>query len=238
MQRRFVTSASGVSEVGDMPQPAEPEPPMVVESFRLEVARYTYGGGGFQLLVHLNDVEMTAIGAGLGMDPYDVIIPTNRLVASSEPHTTPIARCECGIYGCGATDITITRSGDRVHWDWLYEAPINRGVSFDAADYAREVDRVVSDHSWETPERTAGRLILTEVDRKHLLRYGLAPDWAFNDYRNPELFRVALRKDNDDQVFVETRWRERSPEQLAAEICATLAQPPDQWDATTRPASP
>jgi hypothetical protein len=204
---------------------------MVVESFRLEVAPTSVGDGGFQLLVHLNDVEMTSAGAGLGMDPYDVIIPTNRLLASSEPHTTPIARCECGIYGCGATDITITRSGERVHWDWLYEAPMNRGVSFDAAEYAREVDRVASDHSWETPERTAGRLILTGVDRKHLLSYGLVPVWAAQHHGHPELFRVALQMDTGYQVFVDTPCRNRSPEYLAQAVCARLTAPPDQWDA-------
>ena len=101
------------------------------------------------MLVYLNDVEMTSAGAGLGMDPYHVIIPTNRLVASCEPRTTPIARCECGTYGCGATDITITRHGDRVRWDWLIEVPMNRGVSFDAADYDREISRVAFDQSWE-----------------------------------------------------------------------------------------
>jgi hypothetical protein len=115
---------------------------------------------------------MTSAGAGLGMDPYQVIIPTNRLMASSEPHTTPIAGCECGTYGCGATDITITRHGDRVHWDWLIEVPMNRGVTFDAADYDREISRVASDHSWETPERTAGRLILTGKDRRGGSRRG------------------------------------------------------------------
>jgi hypothetical protein len=31
--------------------------------------------GGFQVLVYVNDVKMTASGAGLGMDPYDVLVP-------------------------------------------------------------------------------------------------------------------------------------------------------------------
>ena len=70
----------------------------------MEVTPDTGADGAFQLLVYVSDVEMTSAGAGLGMDPYDVIIP--------------------------------------------------------------------ADHSWETPERTAGRLILTQIDRKHLLGYG------------------------------------------------------------------
>ncbi len=81
----------------------------------MEVTPDTGADGAFQLLVYVNDVEMTSAGAGLGMDPYDVIIPVNLLVASPEPHTVPIARCDCRVYGYGSTDITITRSGDLVH---------------------------------------------------------------------------------------------------------------------------
>jgi len=231
MERRFATSASGETDIGDMPESQEPEAPMLVDSFRLEVEPYTHDGGGFQVLVHLNDVEMTSAGAGLGMDPYDILIPNNRLQASEKPHTTPIARCECGIYGCGATDVTITRHGDRVLWDWRIEVPMNRGVSFKASEYDREVNRAASDLSWETPERTAGRLVLTGLNNKHLLNHGLTPDGAANFYRNPELFRVALRIGNGYQVFVDTPWQGRSAEQLAAAVCATLAQPPNRWTA-------
>jgi hypothetical protein len=47
----------------------------------------------------VNGVEMTAAGAGLGMDPYDLLVPDNRLIATYEPRVVPIARCECGVYG-------------------------------------------------------------------------------------------------------------------------------------------
>jgi hypothetical protein len=149
-------------------------------------------GGGFQLQIYVNEVEMTSAGAGLGMDPYDVLVPTNRLVAASQPRTVPIARCTCGVYGCGSTDVTITREGDRVHWDWSIEVPMNRGASFAASQYDLEVTRVAADHSWETAERTAGRLALTDMDRERLLTYGLRPSWVANNRRDHELFRIAL----------------------------------------------
>ena len=47
---------------------------------------------------------MTAAGAGLGMDPYAVLVPVNRFAAREEPVTIPVARCTCGVYGCGVTD--------------------------------------------------------------------------------------------------------------------------------------
>lgn len=189
------------------------------------------GGGGFQVLVYVNDVEMTAAGAGLGMDPYDILVPTNRLIAASEPRTVPIARCGCGVYGCGSTDVTITRDGELVHWDWLIEVPMLRGVSFPAFRYDDAIARVAADHLWETPERTAGRYVLTDVDRDRLRTFGLSPSWVANDHRDPELFRVALQIDGDYQVFVDTPWRGLSPEKLAREVCATLTLPPHQWRA-------
>jgi hypothetical protein len=189
-------------------------------------------GGGFQLQIYVNEVEMTSAGAGLGMDPYDVLVPTNRLVAASQPRTVPIARCTCGVYGCGSTDVTITRQGDRVHWDWSIEVPMNRGASFAASQYDLEVTRVAADHSWETAERTAGRLALTDMDRERLLTYGLRPSWVANNHRDHKLFRLALQIDGDYQVFVDTPWRDHSPEELALEVCTTLARNPREWSAS------
>jgi hypothetical protein len=203
-----------------------------VDSLRLEVTAPAEAGGVFEVLVFVNGVEMTSRGAGLGMDPYDILVPSNRLLAAPETRTVPIARCECGEYGCGSTDVTITRDGDVVHWEWLIEAPMGRGVSFAAAQYDAEVARVAADHSWETPERTAGRLVLTNMDRDLLLNHGLRPMWAANSYRDHGVFRVSLQLGSDYQIFVHTPWRNRSPEELADEVCATLARPPRKWRAT------
>ncbi|HEX9033613.1 MAG TPA: hypothetical protein VF834_17365 [Streptosporangiaceae bacterium] len=106
---------------------------------------------GHEVLVYVNDVEMTSVGAGMGMDPFDILIPSNRLVAKPEPHRVPIARCDCGTYGCGATDILIVRDGDVVHWEWEIEVPINHGVTFRADHYDAEVSRLEADHSVGTP---------------------------------------------------------------------------------------
>lgn len=210
-----------------------------VDSLRLEVSPTPRAaGGGFQVQVWVNGTEVTSAAAGLGMDPYDVLVPTNCLVAVSQPRTVPIARCGCGVYGCGSTDVTIMRDGDLVHWDWLLEVPMMRGVSFVVAEYDVEVARVAADHSWETPERAAGRRVLTDMDRERLLTYGLRPSWVANDHRDDELFRVALQIRGDYQVFVDTPWRGRSSEELAGEVCATLALPPSDWRATWHAITP
>jgi hypothetical protein len=200
------------------------------DSLRFEVTPVvTEIGDGFQVRVHVNDVEMTSAGAGLGMDPYDVLVPTNRLVAAVEPRTLPIARCVCGVYGCGATDVTIARDGDLVRWDWSREVPMSRGASFPAVHYDEEVARVAADHSWETAERTAGRRVLTDVDRDRLNAFGLQPRFAANHHDDDELFRVSLDLDDGYEVTVDTLWLGRDPEVLAREVCATLSHDPREW---------
>ncbi len=195
-------------------------------------------GDGFQVLVYINDTEITTAGAGLGMDPYDLLIPTNHLIATSEPHTIGIARCECGVYGCGATDVTIARGPDVVHWDWSAEKPMPRGVSFPADLYDTEMARITADHAWETPERTAGRLILTGINHQRLAAYGLRPTWAATDYRDPARFQIVLQLDADYQVFLSLPWHSEDPQALARRALATLQTSPGTWNATWHPIRP
>lgn len=190
-------------------------------------------GGGFQVLVFVNDVETTSIGAGLGMDPYDVLIPNNRFIAGLDATTVPVARCECGVYGCGATDVTITREGDRVRWQWHHEKPMQRDAVFDTTAYDREVDRASVDLEWETADRAAGRLILTNTDRALMRGHGLDFCWVDNDYRDQSTFRVCLIEDGRYQVFVNLPWADRSPKALAEEFCTMLGTAePHEWSAS------
>jgi hypothetical protein len=198
---------------------------------RLCVAPTSGAAGGFHVEVFVNDVEMTCIGAGLGMDVYDLLVPTNRLVAGGAPCTVPIARCACGVYGCDATDVTIVREGDRVHWDWSGHVPVTRRMTFDADAYARELDRAEHDHAWETPARTAGRLVLARVDHARLAAHGVVLSGVGYGWSDAsERFRVLLRAD-DYQVFVTVAWGDRTPEVIADEMCALLASAPAAWNA-------
>ena len=176
------------------------------------------------------------------MDPFDVLIPDNLLVATSEPRQVPVARCECGVYGCGSTDVTIVRDGDAVHWEWHHEVPMPHGVTFPADAYDAEVARIAGDHSWERPGETIARLVLERVDRSHLAEHGLVVSWAAMDHRNDKLFTVALFAKNDvepggsgHQVFLRFRRGNRSPEDVAADAVEVLAQRPEKWRATWLP---
>jgi hypothetical protein len=210
-----------------------------VDAFRLAIAPVDAdAGGGFQVEIYVNDVEVTSRGAGLGMDPYDVLVPVNRFVARDQPQLVPVARCGCGVYGCGMTDASITRQAGQVVWNWEAEVPMTRAVVFDAREYDREVHRAGEDHSWETPDRTAGRLILSSIGIADLPD-GLRFDWVGNDWRDSTRFEVCLQIPGTHQIFVSFEWGEKSPEVLASEVRRMLTtRPPDQWPAAWHSTEP
>lgn len=203
------------------------------ESIRFEVASAGHDVSGHQLLVFVDGVEMTSKGAGMGMDPFDVLIPRNRLVATQEPHRVPIARCECGEYGCGSTDVNIVRDGDVIHWDWLIDVPMRHGVTFNADQYDAEVARIGSDRTWERPQDTTARLVLVGADRDRLAKQGLRVCWAASDYRDPSQFVVSfMTTDNQFQVFLRVDRGGKSPDVVAADVLALLQKAPSRWPAT------
>jgi hypothetical protein len=211
---------------------------------RFEIVPAAESVGGHEVLVYVNDVEMTSIGAGMGMDPFVILIPTNRLLATPEPHSVPIARCECGTYGCRSTDARVVRDGEVVHWEWELEAPIGHGVTFHAEQYDAEVRRIGADHSWERPEDTIARLVLKAVDDEALANLGLRVSWAAKDHQDERLFKVALWTGSDEpygsgyQVFLRVSWVGRDPDEVADEVARILRKPPKRWPVTfhsTRP---
>ena len=200
-----------------------------VDSLRLEIAPAQSGAGDtFELKVFINGNDVLG-EAALGLDPFDVIVPTNHLIARPQPHTARIGRCTCGDYECRPIDVTITRDGPQVHWDWLKNKPMDQRVTFAWSQYAGEISRVASDVAWETPERTAGRLVLAGADRAGLRRQGIELQAAHNDWRDPGVFLVLLVIDSAFEAEVELPWAGRTPEQLAWEMCALLSLRPQDW---------
>ena len=206
-----------------------------MDTLRLEIVPAgDDAGGGFALEVWVDDVEMTGSAAGLGMDPYDLLVPTNRLVPERVPRTVPLARCGCGVYGCAETDVEITRTPSSVRWRWLKQKPGRDLSEFDRTQYVEEVMRVAADHSWETRERTAGRLVLVGLHRTPL-GHELQPDWV-GSWRDDELLRVCLRHLDRHQVFVDFAWDGRSPEELATAVLDELTtKSPSAWSASWHP---
>jgi hypothetical protein len=211
------------------------------DSIRLEVATVeTEPSWGNELLVYINDVEVTRLGAGMGMDPFDILIPENRLTATTVATQVGIARCECGEYGCGATDVVILREGDAVHWDWEFEVPIRGGVTFKAEEYDAEVARIGADESWMRPEDVTARRVLEGVDRARLAGLGMRLDWATKDHADHDRFKVALSYGSTDwasdepgyQVFLRVGQKDRTPVDVADEMLRIIESEPRDWAAT------
>lgn len=196
---------------------------------------------GFEIQVFVNDVEMTALGAGMGMDPYELIVPAGRMAGGPEPVALPIAQCGCGTYECGSTDVVVTRDGDVVHWDWKEEVPMERRVTFAAREYDEEVLRLESDHEWETTSRRVGRLVLTALlDRD--LPEGCSVDWLGTSFRDATSYTVCLIFETY-QVFVQRPWGSMTAEEIAEDIVHVLTQSvpaswPASWHSMTQDPSP
>lgn len=213
------------------------------DTVRFEVRSTAPEQSGHEVLVYVNDVEMTSIGAGMGMDPFDLLIPENRLVATTVARQVGIARCNCGVYGCGATDVVILREGDAVHWDWELEEPIRGGVTFKADQYDAEVARIGADTSWERPEDTTARYVITGADRERLASMGMRVRWAAVDHADHGLFKVALHLAEADpnstipdyQIFLRVPRDGRSPQQVADEMLGILSDDPGNWWASWHP---
>lgn len=198
----------------------------VTDQLRFEVVRakskdYDWG---FQVLIFVNGEEMTAKGAGLGMPPSELLLPANRF--ASPATEVPIARCTCGVYGCGATDIDIEMDDANVLWTWRYEAPMDRAAIFDRAAYDAEVARLASDHSWETRNDEVERLVMTGVDHDQLRAVGITISWIAVDYENSNRVRVEMTDHSALRVAIEAGgpyeghgfvvdWGRRTPAEMA-----------------------
>lgn len=186
-----------------------------------------------------NDHEVRFFGDGddiiarfwddmMGLDPDDILVEPCPLDASSKPHKATVARCSCGVIGCGSIEVNIERSPVDIKWFWG-EAGSPQALSFLAASYDEELRRALSDTSWETPDRTAARLLAKQVDRQALASHGLAFSWGSGRVRKGA-FSVSLQLEPGPyQVLVHLPWTGEAPEVIARECVEFLREPPSHW---------
>lgn len=188
--------------------------------------------------VYVDGVELTAKGAGLAMPAWDVLGLSHAFAATNEPRTVPFARCGCGVYGCGSTDVTITRDGSIIRWQFTIETPGVTDVAFDADAYDTELARSLADHSWERPSVTAGRLVRERLDHEALASRGLTLLWASQRFDDPHRFEVCLALVEGEaryQLFVGHHDDFADPERAAQRMLAKLRGPFTEWSAQWLP---
>lgn len=162
----------------------------------------------------------------IGLDPDDILVDPSPLLPGDRPRTALIGRCDCGVVGCGSVEVTISSDGQVVSWT-TEERTI--GVRFDAAQYTSEVQRALSDFSWETADRTAARLIARSVDRDRLAQAGLKFAWASGRVAK-DIMTIALEyKDGPYQVLVHVPWQAELPGAIAEACCRLLRDDPRGW---------
>lgn len=162
--------------------------------------------------------------SAMGLDPDDLFHGPNALRPDAYDTTVTIGRCNCGCLGCGDIDVRIELEGDHVLW-----ARSGRTAwRFSRADYETEIRRAMSDTSWETPDRTAARLVREGIPSiaHHLDDLGLKFDWASGRIE-VGCFDVSL-SGNEGQVMVRIASDRDPPARLAARMLERLLeeQPP------------
>ena len=172
-----------------------------------------------------NLVDKFATGL-MGLDPGDLLIEPCVLRAESSPHIALIGRCSCGIVGCGSVEVTIQKDGDRVIWTAIDSS---LSVQFEAVQYDAEVERALHDQGWETPERTAGRLISQAVDRTSLARRGFEFSWASGRCTDGMMTASLLLRPGPYQILVRLPWNGKDIDSIVSQFKAILSQPPETW---------
>jgi len=167
----------------------------------------------------------------MGMDPDD-ILSYQELSPRNEPHEATVVRCGCGIVGCGSAWVRISANGDRVVWDnWQGDTgkPPAGTLVFDRNHYLQAVKDAVEDHSWETPDRTAARILATIVDHRVLEANNLTYQWASGRIGDATLTISLGGPEGCHQILVHLPWDKQSPEEIAREAAHLLKTDPNNW---------
>ena len=167
----------------------------------------------------------------MGMDP-DQLLSYRHLSAQEEPHEATVVRCGCGEVGCGSASVRISAQGDRVIWDdWQGDTGgrPTKPLIFDRNQYMKAVKDAIEDHSWETPDRTAARILASIVDHSILAENNLKYQWASGRIRHATLTVSLSGTEGCDHILVHLDWKEQSAEEIAREAARLLKTDPNQW---------
>ena len=162
----------------------------------------------------------------IGMDPDDLLSDPCPLRAEDSSRRVVIGRCSCGIVGCGSVEIEIRRDHDEVIW---MAGDSSRQVRFRAAQYDAEVERALLDHTWETPDRTAARLIALAVDRTALRQKGFELSWVSGRCRDGMMKAALILTPGPYQVLVGVPWNGKDIEVIVERFKRVLSESPEKW---------
>jgi hypothetical protein len=172
----------------------------------------------------VDGVDIVAGLGGIGLDPFDFFFPEPALAATADPTSRTVGRCTCGVPGCGDIDIVVHRDGPCIVWSVTHVPNPAGDHRFDAVAHDAELERARLDHSWETPERTAARLVREGLGpvRARLEQLGLRFDWASGRVEAGKHTVSLTRQETHQQLLVHVD-ASGSPEVIAAAMLDRLA---------------
>jgi hypothetical protein len=204
------------------------------------------------LLIDGEDRLATAGKRGFaGFDPEEILGAERPLIPATPPRRVAVYSCSCGEPGCGVVAPVISEQAGLVHWSdfqdftgW-FEGPLDadepedgrpldvQDLVFDARQYKGEIERAMSDRSWETPTRQTMRLFGEYLDEEAqtldslgLTRGNIRPEpWPLARF-----FNVSLHTEGGHRSEVEFAPGPGSPSERAKRMTeALLESPPGQW---------
>lgn len=167
----------------------------------------------------------------LGIDPPEFFADP-ALLESGE---LIFARCSCGVVGCGDAIVHTKRDDISVTWDISStEIGVTTPLVFSCKQFDTALKSAMNDHSWETVERTAERLI-SEWNFTWLSKHGLTFCWA-SGRLNDKKMSICSDLNNRYQVIVNVPWNHVSVNEAISNIRTELQKPPQEWaDVTYHP---
>jgi hypothetical protein len=164
----------------------------------------------------------------LGIDPPD-FFASHALLKSGK---LVVARCSCGEVGCGSATVQTLRGKNTFTW---FNFSINTGLIkplvFSRPQYDLAVETAMNDHSWETIERTAERLI-SELDFSKLKKYKLKFNWASGSL-DKEYISITFNFRSRYQVVVKIPWNHKVLNDVITNVITELNKPPKEWSDVT-----
>lgn len=167
----------------------------------------------------------------MGLDPDD-ILHDRFLAPRDSPFEATVARCSCGVVGCGSATVEVSSDVETVTWNcWDGGlAAFNPGrIVFQKSHYLDALSKALTDHSWETPDRTAARLLANKVDREFLLAHELTYQWASGRIKEGAFTVSLIGPASYHQVLLHVGWSTETPEAIAEKTAKQLRQDPGTW---------
>jgi hypothetical protein len=164
----------------------------------------------------------------MGMDPDDVLA-FDVLAPRELPHRAMLVRCGCGIAGCGSVTVRISCEGGRVIWDSWDGGQDAGTLVFEREQYLESLAQAISDKAWETPDRTASRLLIPLIDHDVLSARNLTFQWASGRIRDNALTISLAGPPSHHQILVHVSWNGESPPEIARKAAELLKRDPCEW---------